>query len=119
LFDLSKITCAKKKKKKNEKINMSLFFSVHSDVTHHQPAFSTHHALYVSIYDRSLGDTQPQQSTHETCTSSSSYLSGSHSNINTSIPGIEGVELFLGETEIKLDFENLRKAAGWVDQWYP
>jgi len=80
------------------------------DVTHHQPAFSTHHSLYVSVYDRSLGDTHP---------SPNDNLPPATTHINTTaIPGIEGVEMFLGETEIKLDFENLRKAAGWVDQWY-
>ncbi|KAI9613792.1 hypothetical protein H4Q26_009639 [Puccinia striiformis f. sp. tritici PST-130] len=78
-----------------------------SDVTHHQPSYSTHHSLYLSIYDRSLGDTT---------TTTTSQLS----NQSSSVPGIEGVEAFLGETEIKLDFDRLRKANhAWVDQWYP
>ncbi|KNF05658.1 AGC/AKT protein kinase [Puccinia striiformis f. sp. tritici PST-78] len=77
------------------------------DVTHHQPSYSTHHSLYLSIYDRSLGDTT---------TTTTSQLS----NQSSSVPGIEGVEAFLGETEIKLDFDRLRKANhAWVDQWYP
>ncbi|WAR59001.1 hypothetical protein PtB15_10B343 [Puccinia triticina] len=85
------------------------------DVTHHQPAFSTHHSLYLSIYDRSLGDTHsPTQKSTPTSTTTPTPPANT-----TVIPGIEGVELFLGETEIKLDFQSLSKAGGWVDQWYP
>ncbi|KAA1117735.1 hypothetical protein PGT21_021560 [Puccinia graminis f. sp. tritici] len=101
------------------------------DVTHHKPVYSPHHSLYLSVYDRSLGDTnghrQPAPPQQTKPTPSSDYPNRTPSPLvhpdqlipGHLIPGIEGVESFLGETQIKLDFKHLSRIGGWIDQWYP
>ncbi|EGG06077.1 uncharacterized protein MELLADRAFT_116646 [Melampsora larici-populina 98AG31] len=73
------------------------------DVAEHEHLNLSHRTLHVSVYDRSIGDT----------------INGNgNDEMNSSTPGIEGVELFLGETEIEINFNQLVKSNGWFDQWY-
>ncbi|KAG0145388.1 hypothetical protein CROQUDRAFT_716113 [Cronartium quercuum f. sp. fusiforme G11] len=75
------------------------------DVAQHEHLNASHRTLHVSVYDRSIGDNNQtnleddQQSQQQ-------------------VAGIEGVELFIGETEIEINFEQLAKNSGWYDQWY-
>lgn len=51
--------------------------------------------LVINIYDRSVGDDEATGG------------------------GVEGLETFLGEAEIVLDFEKLKSNNEWIDAWYP
>ncbi|KAH9809053.1 kinase-like domain-containing protein [Melampsora americana] len=75
------------------------------DVAEHEHLNLSHRTLHISVYDRSIGDTINVTGTEES----------SNNLIN---PGIEGLELFLGETEIEINFNQLVKNNGWFDQWY-
>lgn len=91
---------------------LSFFFVfVFSDVAEHEHLNSSHRTLHVSVYDRSIGDT----------ISAGPELGQTHLGLPTATAtaGVEGVELFLGETEIELNFDQLVKMQkGWFDQWY-
>lgn len=78
------------------------------DVAEHEHLNLSHRTLHVSVYDRSIGDTIHGIGSDEHSQSNSSPIT----------PGIEGVELFLGETEIEINFNQLVKNNGWFDQWY-
>lgn len=53
----------------------------------------TSRTLTLSVYDRSVGD-------------------------DDEVGGVEGIELFLGEVEIDLDFDSLSAREGFTDNWY-
>ncbi|KAI8459804.1 kinase-like domain-containing protein [Phakopsora pachyrhizi] len=75
------------------------------DVTQHE-SHTLRKTLHVSVYDRSVGDL-----------SSPCYSSELGGPPNT-VTGIEGIEVFLGETEIELHFDDLLQRGGWYDRLY-